>query len=206
MFDKDVIVEDEKLIELLLDRRYLVGAPKNEKDLRIQYPELYDYPEFSRSRLRNADDLLFVWWFRCATSPYYDLPDERKLDMCINRAYRSEARRAAKVEAFGTLKFPDEIKAAMKRMESINTGARVENYVRLLNLRSNCHKMLDADVTKMSEEDKDAWTKRAPSLWKMLQDTQRDLERGAYGVVDVEDTAVDEDDGAVKDFRNEQTA
>lgn len=204
MLDRSLIAEEEEILSLMMERRFLVGAPRNEKDLRVQYPEMYDHPEFSRTRLKNADDLLFVWWYRASTSPYYDMPDEKKLERCINRAYRSEARRAAKLEEFRGGRFPDELKAAFKRMESINAEARIENYARLLMVRANCHKMLNADVSTMSEEDKDSWTKRAPALWKMLQDTQRDIERGAYGVADAEDTLADVDDSALRDFRNEQ--
>lgn len=204
MIDRETLIENESVIEQLLSRRMIVGAPKSEKDLRVQYPEMYDFPEFSRTKLKHADDVLFVWWFRASTSPYYDLPDEKKLELCINRAYKSDARRAAKLEDFGNLKFPDEMKAAFKRMESINAAARMENYMMLINIRASCHKMLNVDVSQLSPEDQDAWTKRAPSLWKMLQDTQRDLERGAFGVSDVTDTQVDEDDGAIRDFRNTQ--
>ncbi len=204
MLDRELLIENDELMEMALNKRFVVGAPKNEKDLRVQYPEYADIPEFSRSRLRSADDLLFVWWYRASTSPYYDMPDEKKLAKCVERAYRSESRRAAKLDEFSGGRFPEDIKAAMKRMESMNSQARIENYARLLMVRSNCHKMLNVDVSKMTEEEKDAWTKRAPALWKMLQDTLRDLERGAYGVSDIEDTVIDDDDGSVRDFRNSQ--
>lgn len=204
MLDRDELIENEPMMEAAIESRRVVGAPKNEKDLRVQYPEMYEFPEFSRSRLKHGDDVLFVWWFRASTSPYYDLPDERKLEMCINRSYKSEARRSAKLEEFRNLKFPEEMKAAMKRMESINASARIENYAQLLAVRSNCQKMLKVDVAKLTDEEKDAWTKRAPALWKMLQDTQRDIERGAFGVSDINDTTLDEDDGALRDFRNSQ--
>jgi len=202
MITKEALHDDE-VMDLLLSRRLVVGAPKSEKDLRVQYPEMFEHPEFLRSRMKSADDVLFVWWFACAGSPYFDEADEKKLPKCIRRAYKSESRRAQKTDEYANLGFPEEIKAAIKRMESINVGARVENYVRLLRIRKNCHELLEADVSKMDDEQKDAWTKRAPGLWKLLEETQKAIEKGSFGVSASEDTLLDDDDDrALADFRS----
>lgn len=194
---------DDEVMDLLVSRRLIVGAPKSEKDLRVQYPEMFEHPEFLRSRLKSADDVLFVWWFACACSPYFDEPDEKKLPKCIHRSYKSESRRAQKADEYANLGFPEEIKAAIKRMESLNVGARMENYVRLLRIRKNCHELLEADVSIMDDEQKDAWTKRAPGLWKLLEETQKAIEKGAFGVSASEDTLLDDDDDrALADFRS----
>lgn len=198
--------EDDEIMDLLISRRLVAGAPKTEKDLRIQYHEMFDHPEFSRSRLKNSDDVLFVWWYACACSPYFDYPDEKRLERCIARAYKSEGRREQKATEFANGRFPDEIKAAIRRMHSLNTAARIENYARLLRIRKNCHALLDEDVATMNDEQKDAWTKRAKGLWNLLEETQKAIERGAFGVSDAEDTLLDDeadDGGALRDFRSQ---
>ena len=198
--------EDNEIMDYLLSHRLVVGAPKNEKDLRVQYAEMFDHPEFSRSRLKNSDDVLFVWWYACACSPYFDDADEKRLDKCIMRAYKSDGRRDQKRNEYNDGKFPDEIKAAIKRMHSLNTGVRIENFARLLRIRKNCHALLDEDVETMTDEQKDAWTKRAKGLWNLLEETQRAIERGSFGVSDAEDTLLEEDGddgGALRDARSE---
>lgn len=199
--------EDDEVMTLLLSRRLVVGAPKSEKDLRVQYAEMFEHPEFSRSRLKNSDDVLFVWWYACACSPYFDDADEKRLEKCIKRAYKSEGRREQKRSEYEGGRFTDEIKSAIRRMHSINVGVRVENYARLLRIRKNCHALLDEDVALMNDEQKDAWTKRAKGLWNLLEETQRAIERGAFGVSDAEDTLLGDyegDDGALRDYRSGQ--
>jgi hypothetical protein len=193
---------EDHIIDILVSKRFLVGVPKSEKDLRVQYPDMFDYPEFKRDAMRNADDVLFVWWFRCACSPYYDLPDEKKLEKCIARAYKSEERKKLKKDEFLNLKFPDNMKAAFKRMEAINIGARVENFLYTKQVRENCKALLGKDVTKMAPEEQEDWAKLAKIVWPMLDETTKVLERGAYGVTEAEDAALDEDDSALRDFRN----
>jgi hypothetical protein len=193
---------EDHIIDILVSKRFLVGVPKSEKDLRVQYPDMFDYPEFKRDAIRNSDDVLFVWWFRCACSPYYELPDEKKLEKCIGKAYKSEERKKLKKDEFLNLKFPDNMKAAFKRMEAINVGARVENFLYTKQVRENCKALLGKDVTKMAPEEQEDWAKLAKIVWPMLDETTKVLERGAYGVTEAEDAALDEDDSALRDFRN----
>ena len=178
---------------------FVIFAPKSVKDLRIQYPELSEYPEFKSSAIKHHD-LLFVWWFRCAASPLHDKEDEDKLEECVRRAYPTEQQRHAKLEEFRD-RIPDNLKSAFKRMEVFNLEARVENYVYTRMVRDNCKKMLAEDVEGMSPEDKDAWATRAPKLWKLLDETTTTLERGAYGVSAYEDAILDEADGSLRQFR-----
>jgi hypothetical protein len=193
---------EDHILDILVNKRFLVGVPKSEKDLRVQYPDMFDYPEFKRDAIRSSDDVLFVWWFRCASSPYYDLPDEKKLEKCIDRAYKSEERRRLKRDEYQNLKFPENMKAAFKRMEAINVAARVENFLYTKQVRDNCKALLGKDVTAMTPDEQDAWAKLAKIVWPMLDETTKVLERGAYGVTEAEDAAIDEDDSALRDFRN----
>lgn len=191
-------MENKKsLEELMLDNRYVIFAPMSERDLRVQWPELSDYEEF---RTLKVHDMLFVWWYRCESSPYSDDEDEEKLEKCIERAYPTEQQRAAKLTEFKE-RLPDTIKVACKRMESFNRTARVENYIQTKMVRDNCKAMLAADTTTMTTEDKEAWAKRAPGLWRLMDETTKTLERGAYGVAAIQDTRINEQDGTLRAFR-----
>ena len=193
---------EDHILEILVSKRFVVGYPKSEKDLRVQYPDMFDYPEFKRDALRSADDVLFVWWMRCACSPYYDEPDEKKLEKCIRLSYKSEERRKLKADEYASLRFPDNVKAAMRRMEAINVAARIENFLYTKQVRDNCKALLGKDVTKMTHDEQEAWAKLAKIVWPMLDETTKVLERGAYGVTETEDSAINEDDFALRDFRN----
>jgi|688.fasta_scaffold913264_2 hypothetical protein len=190
---------NEQIIEQMLERRYLIFAPKNAKDLRVQYPELAEYAEF-RPEAIKTHDLLFVWWFRCAASPYYDMEDSEKLESCVRLAYPTEQQRESKLKEFKA-QFPDNIKSAFKRMESFNLAARVENYLYTQRVRDNCKAMLAVDINTMDIEEQESWSKRAPAIWRLLEETSKALEKGGFGVVESENTTVEELDGSVKSFR-----
>jgi len=190
---------NEQIIEQMLERRYLIFAPKNGKDLRVQYPELVEYAEF-RPEAIKTHDLLFVWWFRCSASPYYDMEDAEKLEPCVRVAYPTEQQRGSKLKEFKA-QFPDNIKSAFKRMESFNLGARVENYLYTQRVRDNCKAMLAVDINTMDIEEQESWSKRAPAIWRLLEETSKTLEKGGFGVVESDNTIVDELDGSVKSFR-----
>ena len=190
---------DQQIVEQLLEKRYLIFAPKNGKDLRVQYPELSDYPEFKQDQIKSHD-LLFVWWFRCSASPFADVEDKDKLESCIKIAYPTEQQREAKIKEFKQ-QFPDNIKAAFRRMESFNLGARVENYLYTLRVRKNCKTMLEVDANMMDLEEQESWGKRAPGIWRLMEETTKALEKGGFGVSDVDDTLVNELDGSVRSFR-----
>lgn len=187
------------IIEKMLERKYLIFAPKNAKDLRVQYPELLDYPEFKADAIKTHD-LLFVWWFRCSASPYNDIEDAEKLEKCVNIAYPTQQQRESKLKEF-KVGFPDNVKNAFKRMEAFNLGARVENYLYTLRVRENCKEMLAVDIATMDLEEQESWSKRAPGIWKLMEETSKTLEKGGFGVVEREQTIVDELDGSVRAFR-----
>jgi hypothetical protein len=141
-----------------------------------------------------------VWWFRCSASPYYDMEDAEKLENCVRISYPTEQQRESKLKEFKT-GFPDNIKSAFKRMESFNLGARVENYLYTQRVRENCKEMLAVDIATMDLEEQESWSKRAPGIWRLLEETSKTLEKGGFGVVEREQTVVDELDGSVRAFR-----
>ena len=189
-----------QLWERMLERRYLIFAPdKTGRDLRSQYPELTEYPEF-KSHILKPYDMLFVWWYACACSPIYDKDDRARLEEAVHMAYPNDQMRSSKLTEYQA-KLPDSISAAIKRMQSFNTSARVENYVQTKMVREGCTAMLSVNVDAMRSEEKEAWAKRAPGLWKLMEETTRTIERGAFGVTTYEETNLDEADGTLRAFR-----
>lgn len=189
-----------ELWERMVERRFLLFAPdRSGRDLRSQYPELLEYPEF-KSHVLKPYDMLFVWWYSCASSPIFDKEDAVRLPEAIHMAYPSDQMRIARLAEFED-KFPENIAAAIKRMASFNLAARVETYVQTKMVRENCTSMLAANVSAMGADEKEAWAKRAPGLYKLMEETTRAIERGAYGVTTYEETNLDEADGTLRAFR-----
>lgn len=181
------------------DYRYLIFAPKSIKDLRVQYPELMDYPEF-KSHVIKMHDVMFVWWYACLCSPIIEKPDDERMAEAVHISYPSSQQRSAKLMEFRD-RMPENIKGAIKRMESFNTEARVDNYLQTRTVRENCKTMLSEDTSTMDSDQKDAWATRAPKLWKLLDETTKTLERGSFGVSLYEETILDEADGTLRQFR-----
>ncbi len=166
------------------------------------YPELAEYSEFKRSSI-NANDLMFVWFFRCSASPYYEVPDEKKLDDCIAASYSSEGQRSEKMELFKNLRFPDNIKAAMRRMERFNTTARVEDYLYVRQVRANCKEILGQDVSRMNADEKEKYTRTLPAAMKAMLETTRFIEAGGEGVTEQETDPYDDTIGWLTSLRDE---
>ncbi len=185
--------------EKMLEHRYLIFAPKGAKDLRVYYPELMDYPEFSTSVMKN-NDMLFCWWYACKTSPLYDLPKAQRLQEAVYMAYSSNAQRIEREEQFSK-KFPDNITSGLKRMESFNVSSRVSNYVQTMIVRANCEEMIAKKASEMGPDEMDAWATRTPKLWKLLDETSKAIERGAFGVTAYEETSLKGSDDALRRFR-----
>jgi hypothetical protein len=61
--------------------------------------------------------------------------------------------------------------------------------------------MLAVDINTMDIEEQDSWSKRAPGIWRLLEETSKTLEKGGFGVIEHDNTIVDELDGSVKSFR-----
>lgn len=198
MLEQPTLESQFGLIAEMVDKRYLLYAPKSINDLRVQYPDLRDYPEFGNNL--KTHDLLFVWWMRNATSPYYDREDSDKLEDCIKMAYPTDQQRESKLAQFRQ-GMPEVIKAAFGRMESLNTSVRVENFLYTKQVRDNCKKLLGVNIEAMSPEDQESWSKQALNIWKLLKETSNTLESGGFGVVEQKDTMLDIDDGSVRTFR-----
>lgn len=101
----------------------LLFAPKSERGLRIDYPELRNYKEFDI----RPKELLFVWYYACKSSPYFnlDIPEKEIVKKCIEASglYFSDP---VKKTEFLEGRFPDKIKLAVQTMNSFEPSARIK--------------------------------------------------------------------------------
>ena len=180
-------------------RHYRILVPRGTREMFRDYPELRDYPEFKQTNLK-PNDLMFVWFFRCTMSPFYEKPDEKKLDECIEMAYPSKQQQELKKDEYRNLRFPDNIKSAFKRMESFNGESRIEDYLYIKQVRANCKAILGKDVSLMTPEEEEKYTKTLPAAMKALLETTKFLESGGGGVVEVDEN-LNETAGWLTTFR-----
>lgn len=103
---------------------YLLFAPKSDRGLRVDYPELSRYDELKGLGRR---ELLFVWYYACKSSPYFnmDVKDPRLVvEKCLEASgliFQDETKKAK----FLARDFPEKISAAIKVMSSFEPSVRI---------------------------------------------------------------------------------
>lgn len=175
---------DERVAELYYEackKGYVLFAPQDSRSLTQQFPELRDYKELKDL---NPQDLMFVYLFRCATSPFSEIPDKEKLGMCVRYAYKSESVQESKMEEWSDLRFKGTMKAAFEVMKKFNATARILDFVAIMRFRNNCLSVITQDTSKMNDEQKGDYLVRAEKAMKGLNSTTEILERGGKGVVE----------------------
>ena len=61
--------------------------------------------------------------------------------------------------------------------------------------------MMAKKASEMGPDEMDAWATRTPKLWKLLDETSKAIERGAFGVTAYEETSLKGSDDALRRFR-----
>jgi len=174
----------KEIAQLYMDairRGLVVGAPKDERDLRKQYPEFYSDNEF---RGLQQQDLLFVFFYKCATSPFDGMEDAEKLKLSIRFAYQADAVRALREKEFAAGNFGDLLPAAFKAMERKNTAAHIINHQAILKYRDNCLAIITEDTTTMLPEQKTAYMTRAEKALLGLDLSTKKLENLGQAVIE----------------------
>ena len=187
------------LLSQAVEKGYVVFAPRNELDLRKQYPEMTKMPEFTSNKV-STGDLMFIWFMRCRSSPFFNMTDKDKLDLCIDCAYKGEAMRDDRRTRWGKLKFEGPIKAAMERMASINTEVRIRRYQSAKMLLENSIAIVAEEVPK-DADGKDKYITRAMKAQKAIAEISQELEAGSYGVEEIGNTTLAAIMGGLKNHR-----
>ena len=196
-----VDVREDVILEML-QKNMVVHAPKNGKDLKREYPEYDDYPEFTKL---DSADLMFVWAWANRTSPFLDIVEEKRCGPCCDFDFKNPHKNTARKEAWGAgtgtaPKFPEEIKNAIRRMELFNPGMRVQMAADNLHLLEQCRKAIRQDITNAEPEEVESYLKTAALARKIQADILKDLEKGNYGSEEVENTMLKNLEGASAAF------
>lgn len=142
----------EKEKELLHHDDVRLFGPKNEQDLRRQYKELKDSPEFTQ--LTNKE-LLFTWWFACPTSPFVmnEYPTRERMDAAIGKSF---GKMDAKMHAeYVALNFPERVRVAVEKMRSYRPDLRVRSKLMIEDIFNRFETMIqtsDNDFHKFDSE------------------------------------------------------
>ena len=109
----------------LSEKNYLLFAPRKGRDLKTEYSELNQTEQFKRL---SKDEMLFVWYMACVSSPFAEFKDEEKLDTVIDLSFPKKFRDAKRTEYQGR-SFPTHIREALVKMRSYDLPHRLRNRV-----------------------------------------------------------------------------
>ena len=109
----------------LSEKNYLLFAPRKGRDLKTEYSELNQTEQFKRL---SKDEMLFVWYMACVSSPFTEFKDEEKLDTVIDLSFPKKFRDAKRTEYQGC-NFPAHIREALVKMRSYDLPHRLRNRV-----------------------------------------------------------------------------
>lgn len=122
----------------------MLFAPKSHRGLKVDYPELNSYEEFKS--LRQAE-MLFVWWYACKSSPYFDLdkPERDIVEMCLEKAKMRFDDPKTK-EKFLSRDFPPKIDAAVKVMNTFEPSVRILAKLSAIRSLNNVKKLTSLEL------------------------------------------------------------
>ena len=194
------------LLQDAIEKGYVVFAPKGKKDLRTQYPELATFDEFKDRNKISENDMLFIWFFRCSCSPYADQEDKEKLEACINVSDPGEVTRNERKQRWANLKFSGPMNAALERMQSINTAARIRRYQACLHTMETCLQVI-GEQPPSDLKNRGLYLNQLAGAHELLNQVTSQLEQGSFGVEEINNTAVvDALRGVLSAFRTRQQA
>jgi hypothetical protein len=128
---------------------YLLFAPKSNRSLRFDYPELADYSEF---KALNKLDLLFVWYYACRSSPYFN--DDSRERVVIDKCARAAGlvfNEEDKKEKFLSGNFSDKIQAAINVMLKFEPSARIIARAQAMKNYNDIMKMTSLKLTETGD-------------------------------------------------------
>lgn len=175
--------EQADILKELASRKLTLFQPRTAGDIRKEYPELSRFDEFGRAQL-NQHEIRFVWWYACQGSPFSDLPEEDRLDACIDLGFPTDTLRQAKRAEYKDLRFPTKIKAAIDRMASLSLPARAMNYV----MAQKMYEQLASNLKRaQTDDDPAAYAKMAKDTLAAMEAATKMLEGMGSGVNEEED-------------------
>jgi hypothetical protein len=170
----------------------ILFGPRNGKALKSLYPELADNKRFKD--LAN-EDLLFVWYFACKSSPIDDdLPDHiRAITSVSETSFKDPDKR----KKFSNMEFPEYIKDAIMEMRKYEPKARdlankivqrtFNNFLKMSSVNVNEFVKKDDDGNDTTEIDFQArlqYINGQEKITSMLPSLLAQVEQG-FGIIDL---------------------
>lgn len=119
------------------DSRYSMFYPKTKDGLLNDYPQLAKVKEFYDLR---KEELLFVWYFFCKASPYYNIDDRfERAEKSVKKAFGSKTIETAQ---YNKCNFPDKISLAGEKMKLYEPGPRIRAKKLIEKIISDYEKMI----------------------------------------------------------------
>lgn len=199
-----MIDRDEKVIREMVQKDYVVFGPKSERDLRRDYPELWDHPPIAK--LASPHEVLFTWWYACRCSPIIELPDEKRFPLAVERSFkgpRVEEFKRRYAPSGQAPALPDELKSACKAMAEFNPWMRIQMAVDNLFALRECQRHIRQENRGL-QEDRQDYLKTLKIAREIQRDILKDIEKGNYGVEERKNTTLDNLEGIASQFHKQQ--
>ena len=155
----------------LSEKNYLLFAPRKGRDLKTEYSELNQTEQFKRL---SKDEMLFVWYMACVSSPFAEFKDEEKLDTVIDLSFPKKFRDAKRTEYQGR-SFPTHIREALVKMRSYDLPHRLRNRVFCEQFYANLEHISKVKVADESGKVDFAQAKDYANMISSVTKTMREL-------------------------------
>lgn len=181
----------DEILEQMHKKEFVLFVPTTRRGLKHDYPELGDVNRSPEFHGIGKDDMLFIWAWACASSPFVDLEDqEKKLKLCCRYAYPVEKERQ-RLRDFA-VRFPEDVALGIVKMGRYNKTARIEEYLALRTARNNYKMVLAQDITSAGPKERKEWLEQSLIAQKGLEGQRERMEGGALGVREAKETLIQE--------------
>jgi hypothetical protein len=125
---------------------YSIFKPKSSRGMFLDYPGLRKIGAFSNL---SPDEMLFVWYYGCESSPCVNLEPERtRIEESLNNSMLRDGKRMSKEQKDRLLQgeFSAKITLAIEYMQKFKVGPRIRAKMMVEKGFENLEKILDIDA------------------------------------------------------------
>jgi hypothetical protein len=129
---------------------YSIFKPKSKRGLFLDYPELRKVPAFTNL---SPDEMLFVWYYACESSPFVDLTTERtRIEESLNISMLRGGKKMSKDQKDRLLEgeFSAKVTTAIDHMQKYRVGPRIRAKMMVEKGFENLEKILNIDASNNS--------------------------------------------------------
>lgn len=147
-------------------------------DMRVDYPELTNYPEFADL---SSNELKFVWYFANKTSEFSGITPQRvKVNRCIDEVYQGSMPHDLRKRMLAG-NFPKHIEEAVKIMERFSPSIRSEAKMYTEQVYKNLQLIGSATREEIAEMDWDEKKKYTDLSLKIITELPQVIDKFEHG-------------------------